>query len=110
MSPHVKENIHFFQLLLNTHKPQKKALLLTISNPQLDFLSELLHNIVFTLPAGDKQHNKLQKRKYLTDIANIKRSSSFRKQRVKKHAGQVIKLLDDFNPQLKKVIGNLTMK
>ena len=107
MSPRVKENIHFFKLLLSTHPQQKKALLITADKPQLDFLSELLHNIIFTLPTSDKQRAKLQRRKYLTDIANIKRSHSFRRQKVKKHATQVIKLVDEFTPQLKKALDSL---
>ena len=107
MSPRVKENIHFFNLLLSTHLPQKRALLVTADKSQLDFLSELLHNIIFTLPTSDKHRAKLQRRKYLTDIANIKRSHAFRRQRVKKHAAQLIKLMDEFAPQLKKVLDSL---
>ena len=103
MSSRVKDNIHFFNLLLVAHPAQQKALLTTASNQQLDFLSELMHNIKFTLPLTAEQRKRLQRKTFLTELANIKRSYNFRKQRAKRYAPQLIKLFSEFAAPLRQV-------
>ena len=104
MSPRVRDNIHFFNLLLTSHPAQRRALLTTASNQQLDFLSELFHNILFTLSLTSKQKSSLQRKKFVRELANIKRSYSYRRQRAKRHAARLLKILDDFMPQLRQVL------
>ena len=103
MSPRVKDNIHFFHLLLTAHPAQQRALLTTASNDQLDFLSEVIHNIVFTLSDNPKDRKRLQRKTFLTELANIKRSYNFRRQRAKRYTSQLVKLLAEFATPLQQI-------
>lgn len=103
MSSRLRSNLHYLNLLLDSHKPQQKALLLTASNDQLDFISELIHNILFVVPITDKSRKALHRRKYLLEIANIKRSHNYRRQRVKRKALAILDLINEYQRELRSV-------
>lgn len=100
----VKDNISYFDLLLNAHPLQKKALLSSSSDPQLDLLSEVLHNILKTLPLTLDEQRSLNRRRYLQEIAAIRRTHKYRRQRVKKHKLQIIKVLEQYSRELNDLI------
>lgn len=96
----MNDNKAYFKLLLTAHPLQKRALLLSSNNEQLDLISEILHNILNTLPLEAAQKRQLNRRKYLSEIANIKRSHKYRRDRVKKFKCKLLKLLEDHSEQL----------
>ncbi len=107
MAERVRENQHFFHLLLSTHPHQKKALLQTITNEQIDFLSEVFHNLLYVLPLTEKERKPLSRKKYLAQIGNIKRSYPYRKARIKKHSKQLIQILENYTRQFKALLNSV---
>ena len=100
MSDRIRDNSSFLRLLLTTHSSQQKALLDTLSDEQVDLLSEVIYNILYTVPIPNNTRKKLQRKKYLKDIARIKRSRAFRRRHVRGKKRDIIKLLDTFAKEL----------
>lgn len=107
MAERVLKNQHFFHLLLTTHLPQKKALLQSLTNDQVDFLSEVFYNLLHVLPLTEKERKPLLRKKYLTQIGNIKRSYPYRKVRIKKYSKQLIQTLENYTRQFKGMLDSL---
>ena len=100
MSTRIRDNSSFLKLILNTHSPQQKALLDTISQEQANFISELVFNLLFVLPLKEKERKSLLRKQYLKDIAKIKRSFKYRKAKIKAYKIQLLKLMDTYKSQL----------
>ena len=100
MSNRIRDNTPFLRLLLSTHFSQQKALLDSASDEQLDLLTELLYNILYTVPIPLVTRKKLQRKKYLKDLARIKRSRAFRRKQVRARKRDIIKLLIGYAKEL----------
>ena len=93
MSQRLHQNQPFLELLLSTHDIQKRALLDTLSPQQVNLISELIYNILYTVPIQNQERKTLQRRKYFKEIAKIKRSIQHRKKLIKKHKKELFKVL-----------------
>lgn len=102
----VNDNRAYFELLLHGRPIQRKALLETASDAQLDFLSELCYNILNTLPVRKGAREAMGRRKYMHEVANIKRSHAYRRQRVRKFKNKLLEAIDKVGKELKQVLGN----
>ena len=100
MSDRIRNNSAFYQLLLSSTYSQQKALLDTITPLQLDLISELIYNILYTVPIPDKDRKTLKRKKFLKEISDIKKSIRYRTSRVKKNKRQLLKVLDSYADNL----------
>ena len=83
MSQRIRKNITFLQLLLSTHRPQKKALLNTISTDQVKAIGEIALNILHgVIPLTAKQKKLLSRYKDTIRVIGHKKKSQRRKKTV----------------------------
>ena len=104
MEHRLKNNASFFNLLVNSDKSQKRALLDTVSQEQADFVAELLHNFIHSFPIPTAEKKKLARKKIFADVINLKRSYKFRKGKIKKCKKEIILLIEKYNKQLKSLL------
>ena len=104
MSDRVGANVQYFWLLLNADKKQRLALLNTADPSQVDFLAELFYNFLNHFPLSHSERKSLKKKRFLSDIANIKRSVKARKIKIVKNKGQIINILTKYHDNLQSVI------
>lgn len=107
MSTRLKENVHFFRLLLSAEKSQQRALMQTVSDSQTNLLSEVLYNFLNHFPIEQTVRKRLLRKTYLRDIANLKRSIKFRKARIKKHTRDILSLLMQYRAPLDAVSSDI---
>ena len=100
MSSRIRDNAPFLQLLLTSHLPQQKALIESASDEQVDLLTEVIHNLLYVVPIAHSVRRKLQRKVYLKDLANIKRSRKFRKSHMRKRKSDLLKVLMPFASDL----------
>lgn len=100
MSAKIKDNLSFFRLLLETSSLQRKALLDTLSESQVNLISELVFNLLYVLPIQVKARKSLQRKTYLKDIAKIKRTYKYRKSKIRRNRAHIIKLLEAYKQDL----------
>ena len=100
MSARLQNNGDFFRLLLQTHLPQQKALLSSLSPGQVDLLTEVMHNILYVVPLLEKERKALQRKKILKEISVIKRSQTYRKKRMQTQKVQLLKVLAAYKDKL----------
>lgn len=94
MSQRIKKNISFLQLLLNTHKSQKKALLDTISTEQLKTIGEIALNILHgVLPLSANQKKALSRYRNAIRLIGQKGASQRRKKSTLVKNIKVVELL-----------------
>lgn len=96
MSPRIKNNASFLHLFLTSTLPQQKALLDTITEPQTDLISEIIHNLLYEVPIDAKERKRLLRRSTLKDIAKIKRANKYRRNKIKAYKKQLIKILESY--------------
>lgn len=107
MSKRLRDNLHFFQLLLAAEKPQQRALLHTLSDSQTLLLSEVIYNFLNNFPIEQGVKKRLNRRAFLRDIANAKRSVKFRKAKLKKHKKDILNLLMQYKAPLDAVSSHI---
>ena len=90
----------FLSLLLKTEKNQRKALLSTLSQPQVDLLSEVFYNLINNFPIPQSDKKSLSKKKFVKVIADLKKSYKLRNSTVKKHKKQVEQILIKYRNNL----------
>ena len=100
MSERIRNNGAFYQLLLTSTYAQQKALLDTLTPPQLDLISELVYNLLNTVPIADSEKKKLRRKKYFKELSDIKRSFRYRFSRVKKNKKHLLKVLETYADRL----------
>lgn len=91
MSRLLEDQVHFLELLRNTNKLQRKALLTTIDKQQLKALSEIAHNIIkgsVNLNPTDK--NRLKKYKKILSTLGKKSSTRRAKLQVLQRGSRAI--------------------
>lgn len=105
MSVRLAQQIHFLHLLFTANDKQRRALLTTMSDGQVNVISEIIFNLLEKLPL-DKNSQKLLKRKpYLKKLATIKTSSTRRRSLLKKYSKQISQILMHFGENILKVAG-----
>lgn len=71
MSKRLKDNIHFFQLLLSSSKAQARQLLKTVTPEQSLLIAEIAYNLLHTIDDKDIQENIKNKKKLLQDLIRL---------------------------------------
>jgi hypothetical protein len=105
MSARIDQELDYLRLLLNTNHTQQKSLINSISNQQIDALTEIFHNFL-TLPLSSGESDFIQKRKYIIrKLSNISKSHRFRKHLILKHMRIVLSTLNFFKDQLNTKLG-----
>lgn len=104
MSSRIANNADFFRLFLQTHLPQQKALMSTLSQEQIDLLSEVIFNILNRMPLPDKVQKALKRKKFLVFISLLKHSVSSRRKRLQANQLRFIKVLLEHRDNLLKVV------
>lgn len=100
VSHRMKENEFFLRLLLNTTSQQQKVLLDTVTDNQLDLLSEVIHNILYVVPIAQQERKSLLRKQVLVELAKIKRSYKYRRTRVKVNKKEVMNILVKYAREL----------
>lgn len=104
MSLRLAEQIHFLYTLLLADKKQGKAIFLTLSDAQVDVISEIVFNLLNKIPLDKKSDQKvLQRREYLKRLATIKTSVARRRNLLKKYWKQILQILVHFSDNILKV-------
>ena len=98
------EHTDLLSVLLKGSLAQKKAILDTLDERQVDFIRDLIFNFLNNFPISKAEQNKLNKKKGLKNIANSKRSNKYRKRLIKQHKKHIISLLDRYRDQLMTLI------
>jgi len=103
MSQRIRRNINFLQLLLSTHRAQKKALLNTINSEQLKAIGEIALNILHgIIPLTSPQKKVLSRyRDAIRSIAHKQHSLKREKTTLVKHIKALEVLLKSVGPLLK---------
>ena len=102
MNPVVKKHLSFFQLLGETHRSQKRALLRTMTRAQLKAVAEIIYNILLTnveLTRAEKD-SLLPYRHTLEFIVDKNNSWTAKRNRVLKKSSGIIHLLKIFLSKL----------
>ena len=107
MADRLRKNGDFFKLLLQTHLPQQKALMNSLSGQQVDLLTEVVHNILYIVPLAEKERKVLLRKKFLKEISVMKRSQKYRKKRMQTQKVQLLKVLLSYKDKLLEVSGSL---
>ena len=104
MSSNIEDNHSYFDLILNTSSKQQGALLSTITDSQVDLISEVFHNFL-TLPleSGQKQFvkNRIQ---FIRKLSNNSKSHRYRRGLITKHRKLVTKFIDFFKDDLRTLL------
>ena len=103
MSSRIQNNGDFFRLLLQTHLPQQKALLSSLTSQQVDLLTEVVHNVLYVVPLVEKEKKALHRKKFLKEVSVMKRSQKYRKKRMQTKKVQFIKFLLTYKDKLLEV-------
>ena len=104
MSSNLDNNRSYFDLILNSSSKQQGALLSTITDPQVDLISEIFHNLlILPLESGQKQFIK-KRIQFVKKISNNSKSYRYRRRLVIKHKKLVTKFLDFFKDELNSLI------
>ena len=94
----------FLSLILKAEKPQRRAILDTLSHDQLDFLGEIFHNLIHNFPIPQSEKKKLQKKQYIKLLTNLKKSHRIRIKAVKKNKKHIDETLIKYRNKLIKLV------
>jgi Trp operon repressor len=104
MSSNIYQNSSYLKLLLNTEANQQKILLSSITNDQVNALSEIFNNL-FTLPLTPSESRFVKSRNVVIQkLGDINKSQRYRKGQLIKHSRQVLNTLTFFKDKLLDVI------
>ena len=104
MSLNIDNNRSYFDLLLNTSSKQQTALLSTITDPQIDLISEIFHNFQI-VPLEGQQKQFVKKRiRFVRKVSNNSKSYRYRRSLITKHQKLVTKFIEFFKEDLKGLI------
>ena len=104
MSSNLENNRSYFDLILNTSSKQQGALLSTITDSQVDLISEVFHNFL-VLPLEGAQKQFVKKRiQFARKLSNNSKSHRYRRALILKHKKLVTKFIDYFKDDLRTII------
>ena len=98
------EHTDLLSVLLKGSLAQKKAILDTLDEGQVDFIRDLIYNFLNNFPISKAEQKKLNKKKELKYIASPRRGNKYRKRLIKQHKKHIISLLDRYRDQLMTLI------
>ncbi len=105
--PRVRENKSYIKLLLSTTRQQQRALLDTATNEQVDALTEILYNLMHTVPISEGERNIIKRKKTFKELAKITRSYKYRQERVRKNKRLLLNTLSKYaNDLIGVIVGN----
>ena len=104
MSSRIANNADFLRLLLQTHLPQQRALMSSLSQDQVDLLSEVIFNLLNVVPLPDKSRKALKRKKFLVFISQLKRAVGGRRKKIQAKQQPIIKILLEYRHKLEQVI------
>lgn len=96
----LRSQVHFLNVLLNASKAQRTGLIRTLDQQQLNFLSELLHNLDSVVPIDKQDEKILHKKPYIAVIGKLQTPAAKRKRLLRKHQLAIFKVLDYFREKL----------
>ncbi len=96
----LKENENYLKLLLSTSNQQQKALLETITDKQVDLLTEVIYNLLHVVPIPSRERNSLLRKKILKELAKVTRSHKYRHMRVRVNKKLIVDTLLRYSDQL----------
>jgi len=104
MSKEVVKHKHFLELLLNTHDYQARALLDTVSNDQVDVISEIAFNLNDIKHSDSVQQGMRFQKHLLKKLANRNVSNNKKKIIIRHNRKQLLKVLKLFRRDLLSLI------
>ena len=87
-------------VLLKGSLAQKKAILETLDDSQVGFISDLVFNFLNTFPLSRKERQRLYRKPGLLVIANPKKTVRHRKTLIKKYKKHIVDLLTKYEEDL----------
>ena len=104
MSQKLKRSKSFLTLLLDTKLLQARALLNTITEPQVEAIVEIVYNLM-NIASSSKDRAALNKRKaFLKKLVNKRTKLNQKKRLVIKHRVQLLKTLVHFKKPLLNIL------
>ena len=104
MSQKLKRSKSFLTLLLDTKLPQARALLSTVTQPQVETIVEIIYNLM-NIASASRDKAVLNKRKaFLKKLVNRKTNLNQKKRLVVKHRVKLLKTLLHFKKMLLNVL------
>lgn len=100
MSKTLNDNKYFLQLLLNTNKRQAHALIYTLTDKQIQSLSEIAFNLLRIQHTKNRTQQVKKYQSLLKKIASKKISNNKKKAILEKRRNSVIKALHLFKKEL----------
>ncbi len=98
-----RQHLVFLELLVNTHQTQRQALLQSLSDSQVNFLSNILHNILTSnIVLGQDHRSKLLRyAAVIRRLAGKGTPSSIKEDLFKKHHKLIVLIFKPLLPLLK---------
>ena len=104
MSQKLKKSKSFLTLLLDTESAQARALLYTITQPQVEAIVEIVYNLM-NIASATRDKTVLKKRKvFLKKLVNKKTNFNQKRRLVVKHRVKLLKTLLHFKKTLLNVL------
>ena len=76
----------------------------SLSQAQVDLLSEVIFNLLNVVPLSDKARKTLKRKKFLVYISQLKRAVGARRKKLQAKKVQIIKILSEYRHELVKVV------
>ena len=95
-----EEHLDLLSVLLKASLAQKKAILDTLDDSQVNFIRDLVFNFLKTFPLDRKVKSKLFRKKGLLSISNPKTSARHSKTLIKKYKKNIIDLITKYKDKL----------
>lgn len=96
----LRENEHYVRLLLSTTPSQQKALLDSVTDEQLDLLTEVLYNLLYVVPINQRERSAMLRKQAWKELAKISRSRKYRRVRVKANRKRLLDILIKYSKEL----------
>lgn len=91
----------FFNLLLQTHEAQQKGLMKTLSPAQVNFLTDVIYNLLFIVHLSDSQRKYINtKAKQLKHGIQGKKTVRYRRTLFQRRQATLLKILNYFKDEL----------
>lgn len=90
----------FLSLLLKTGKQQRRAILDTLSDSQLNLLGEIFYNLINTFPISQSEKNSLSKKRFVKVLTDFKKRPKLRHTVAKKNKKQIEDILLKYKDNL----------
>ena len=106
MSLLVKTQLAFLELLGTSERKQARALISTMTKPQLNAICEVLINIRFgNIPVNEKDIKKLQRKKNaIVQLTSKTTGANIRKTLIEKEVALILMIIKSILPKIKSLV------